>query len=360
MILIFAGFYVWQDNQNPNKNCGLGEEGQPIAFGPAFAFSLETCTTVGYGLPNSVNSYFERGCGALQFIIYLQMVWSMMFNAFLFAFFYNRLGRCEARGAQVVMSNKAIVHKEHGQVRFQFRIFDVDARYPVVEAHVRVYAVSKNRPVPRMLRILQPDDDMGGVLFLSLPSAVSHHIDLYSMLHPPTATSIDSSGLLLRQVDSKTGGRDEVICPVCGESYGTHERWVKHVRYQKIVEEKEDYPIESTHLSIEEEDLKEPIYPTTNLKELREFFKEEIAEIICVVEGIDPLMSGTFQALQSYRLEDIVWDENATYAPCLQIKKKDFAVDLDRFHEIEKPSNDQADADRSYRRHDSLCDNPTF
>ena len=224
MILVFAGVYVAVDKKDTH-GCGLGADGDPIEFGPAFAFSLETCTTVGYGLPNSVNSFFDSRCGYLQFVIYLQMVWSMMFNAFLFAFFYNRLGRCEARAVQVVLANQAVVNlSPNGQVRFQIRIFDVDAGHPVVEAHVRLLAVHKRAPVPRQLRLLQPNDELGGNLFLSLPTVVAHHIDVYSLLHPPVETSTGPSGIDLRQVDSATGGRDEIICPICGESFGEFPR----------------------------------------------------------------------------------------------------------------------------------------
>jgi len=53
-LLIFAGVYVMVDNINPDEACGLGEPGYPIKFYGAFAFSLETTTTVGYGLPNGV------------------------------------------------------------------------------------------------------------------------------------------------------------------------------------------------------------------------------------------------------------------------------------------------------------------
>lgn len=95
LIIVFAGLYVWVDNKNPEISCGLGAEGAPIKFGPAFAFSLETCTTVGYGLPNGVNAFFEGGCASLVAVIYFQMIWSMMFNAFLFAFFYSRLAKCD-------------------------------------------------------------------------------------------------------------------------------------------------------------------------------------------------------------------------------------------------------------------------
>ena len=46
-ILLFAGVYVWYDNLDVNISCGLGKVGEPMQFGAAFAFSLETCTTVG-------------------------------------------------------------------------------------------------------------------------------------------------------------------------------------------------------------------------------------------------------------------------------------------------------------------------
>ena len=299
------------------------------------SFSELSCvsTTVGYGLPNGSNAYFND-CEGLQFVIYLQMVWSMLFNAFFIAFMFARLGRSELRGAQVVASNQAIVSlSSNGQVRFQLRLFDIDAKYPVIEAHVRLYAVKKDRPVPRQLRILQPNDDLGAVLFLSLPYVVAHHIDVYSMLHPYTPQSDLSSGLILRQVDSATANREEIFCPICGESYGTHDRWARHARYQQIVERKDGYPIEGTHLSLMAKDFLPPLQPTTNLTELKEFFQQEIAEVICVVEGIDPLTSGTFQSLQSYKFDDIIWQEDALFAPCLKVSGGKIMVDLDRFHD---------------------------
>lgn len=46
-ILFFAGLYVWQDSNDTKMECGLGDAGNPIHWAGAFAFSLETCTTVG-------------------------------------------------------------------------------------------------------------------------------------------------------------------------------------------------------------------------------------------------------------------------------------------------------------------------
>lgn len=341
MILVFSGVYMWYDRLDTTISCGLGLIDEPMTAAAAFAFSLETCTTVGYGLPHGINSYFEEGCSSLQVIIYFQMAWSMIFNAFLLAFLYARLGRAESRGSQVICSSKALVSEVDGQLRFQVRLFDADARHPVVEAHVRLYAVMKHRPVPRPLRLLQPDDDMGGMLFLSFPSVVNHHVDLYSLLHPPTTnTSMNPSGLVLREVDGATCGRDDVICPVCGESYGSLERWKNHVRYQQIVEAKDEYPIEGTHLSLNLKEIEKKcdLKATNNLDELKNYFQNNVSEIICVVEGIDPMMSGTFQSLQSYRFEDIVWDKYSHFAPCLKVvedkKTRKFQVDLDRYHDI--------------------------
>ena len=164
-IIFFACLYMIFDAVNTQPECYMGTDPDTnFAFGAAFAFSLETCTTVGYGLPSGTNAFFEK-CRGLQFIAYLQQLYSMLFNAFFLSFLVNRLARSEARFAQVVNSDKAIVTLAEAQVanhepqiRLQFRLFDMDARHPVVEAHVRCYVIMKRRPIPRPLRLLQPDD----------------------------------------------------------------------------------------------------------------------------------------------------------------------------------------------------------
>lgn len=47
MIIFFAFLYIRLDKKSPEEVCGLGMDGEPITFRAAFAFSLETCTTVG-------------------------------------------------------------------------------------------------------------------------------------------------------------------------------------------------------------------------------------------------------------------------------------------------------------------------
>ena len=52
-IIAFGQLYLWYDQLNPGLHCGLGgADGSPIDFTAAFAFSLETCTTVGKVIRN--------------------------------------------------------------------------------------------------------------------------------------------------------------------------------------------------------------------------------------------------------------------------------------------------------------------
>ena len=45
-LIIFAEIYVLIDSWEVNVSCGLGKKGSPIQFFGAFAFALETTTTV--------------------------------------------------------------------------------------------------------------------------------------------------------------------------------------------------------------------------------------------------------------------------------------------------------------------------
>mmetsp|Transcript_43522 Transcript_43522/g.105081 ORF Transcript_43522/g.105081 Transcript_43522/m.105081 type:complete len:514 (+) Transcript_43522:160-1701(+) len=361
-ILIFAVVYVRIDKAYLDRNCGLGEPGTPIRFGTAFAFSLETCTTVGYGLPGGNNGFFQNNCPAVQITIYFQMVWSMMFNAFLLAFFFTKMANCENRSIQVVFADKLCVNVRdftngkvitdegdeflssvhdadevfrNSGVCLNVRCYDIDSAYPVVEAHVRMYMIDKNLKL-HVLRIMHPDDEMGGMLYTSLPSEISHHVDHHSPLAPSKYKMpflAKAHGMVFRAIDSATGNRDEIVCPVCGEAYGTYERLRKHVRYQKMVEEHDDYPEAESHRCLE---VPENI-PTLTLEDVQEYMSQNLAEIIVVVEGIDPQVSGTFQALQSYKYDDICWD--GEFVQCLHIHKDKFSVCMEKFHQVKTLSS---------------------
>ena len=253
-----------------------------------------------------------------------------MFNAFLFAFFYSVLSRCENRSSQLVFSKKLCIGTRGEKVFAWSRCYDIDASYPVVEPHVRMY-VMDNKMQMHVLRIQQPNDDTGGMLYTSLPVEVHHHIDNHSVLSPRQMPLVeDSHGLVLRTADSLTANREEIVCPVCGEAYGTYERLWKHIQYNRVVEERDDYPHESSHLGFAMPDIT-PI----SLEEVKTHFEQHISEIVVVVEGIDPQVSGTFQSLQSYKYEDIAWA--GEFEPCLSVRSNKFCVDFAKFHEVRLP-----------------------
>lgn len=341
VILFFAAIYIEADRRNPDVNCGLSVEGDgtPLRYYTAFAFSLETSTTVGYGLP--AGSAFFQNCPSVQVSVYFQQIFSMIFNAFLLAFLFARFSRCESRSHQVLFTNKAILRKDkRGRFVFEVKLYDVDSKFPLVEAHVRMYLVHycQNRNyIP--LRILRPNDDLGATLCSSIPTVISHHIDAYSAMTPPkfrkkTNCIDDQNSLVLREIDSYVGNRDGVPCPVCGEVFGTTERLLKHIRYNRLTEKHDAVPVEGSHQELTDEDLKHLAsssqnQPDLTYDEFRKFWEKNKMEVIVMFEAIGPLSSGTFQALQSYQKEDICY--GGKFAP---IFTKDNEVDLQSFHKI--------------------------
>jgi hypothetical protein len=361
IVIAFAMFYMAVDRVTGEEDCGLsGVQDVYISFSSAFSFSLETATTVGYGLPGSSNGFFNN-CWPLQMTIYFQMVTSLVFNAFLFAFVFARLARAERRGFQVVWSNKAVVRKTDKGYQLDVRVFDVDAEYPLVEAHVRLYTIRHKGVEEGALedvkfdpvRITVPNDEITTSLFVSLPNVVRHHIDRYSSLLPPAKTLssttsnagdpangvvTDSSSLLLREMDEASGSRSGYQCTVCGESgYSSLENLRRHVKFNAKVERQSN--IKGCHDTIDLRKLverEEGDVDDLGFERLEEFWLEEDIEIIGIFEAIDPLMGCTFQSLQSWTCDDIVF--GARHANCVATnagKRGKTIVDLEQFHELD-------------------------
>ena len=330
-ILVWAAIYQLSDNfGNLAVDCGLGKKNETLTFAASFAFAMETATTVGYGLPSGSNGFFEQGCAHIQAPIYFQMVFNMLFNAFMFAFFYSQLSKSETRSVQLVFSNKLIIGVKDDQVYASVRCYDLDSANPLVEAHARMYMLD-HRLKLKPLRIVDPDDDNGAFMHLSIPQEIIHEVDHYSALSPRsmplTTTEKNSTRLNLRSVDSTTGSRDAINCPICGETFATYRLLQAHCDYSKMIEEREEYPIEISHRSFVMPDIT-PI----SLSEVQQHVERTLSEIVVVVEAIDPQLSGTFQALQSYKYDDIEF--GADFEHCMSVKENKIAVDMERFHNI--------------------------
>ena len=349
-ILFFTVVYIMVDggsfgnNSNIDKACGLSGSGSHIHFAAAFAFAMETATTVGYGLPGDSNAFFEEGCLHVQVAIYFQMVFNMLFNAFMFAFFFSQLSKSEKRSVQLVYSNKLVIGVKEGsndnKVYASVRCYDLDSSYPLVEAHARMYLLDHKLKL-KPLRLVDPDDDHGGMMHPSMPQEIVHEIDHHSALSPirgrmpfviPEGTAQAQSGsvkLPLRSIDSVTGGRNEIACPVCGDTFPTYELLKKHADWNKMIEEKDGYPVESSHRSFVMPDDITPI----SLSEVQKHIEQTLSEIVVVVEAIDPQLSGTFQSLQSYKYENIEF--GAEFENCMNVNNsKHIVVDMQKFHKI--------------------------
>lgn len=287
------------------------------------------------GLPGDSNAFFESGCHGVKAAIFCQMTWSMLFNAFLFAFFYSQLSKSERRSLQLVFSDKLCINvSREGRVCASVKCYDIDSAFPVVEAHARMYLLDHKLQM-NPLRLTNPDDNLGGMLYPSIPQKIIHHIDHHSALAPTRthlmpllASSRTNSAVPLRSCDSANAERDEIICPVCGDCFGTYERLAAHVRFNKMIEKQEGYPIQDSHQAFEMPDTS----PLT-LQEVTDHIEKTMSEIVVVVEAIDPQLSGTFQANQSYKYEDIVF--GADHETCTSITPDNkIQVDMRTFHQI--------------------------
>lgn len=199
---IFMGFGVvyWGVAQFPSwfGACGLvhqdlngtATEGAPMKFFDALFFSVETQATIGYGAPTDI---FFADCPLILLIITLQTVVGLFLDAALLGVLFNRVARGTPRANTILFSDRAVVRKIRGRYHFMFQVCEI-RKHALLEAHVRVYTVRKDvdhlatgdvayyQPFP--MRLQHPDDELGGMLLMSLPNIVVHAMDSWSPLVP--------------------------------------------------------------------------------------------------------------------------------------------------------------------------------
>jgi hypothetical protein len=228
----------------------------------------------------------------------------------------------------------------------EIRVFDADAAHPICEAHVRIYAsILGESQHLQVCRLLRPDDSQNGFLFTSVPYSIIHEIDFFSPLTPSNARKLQKehgqwligwNGLERRESDARNQTSYGWICPVCATTCGEMGRLIQHIKYMKLQDKFSNVPKEHSHERISDKLLDLSLeYGLESLDVTSLKRHLENIEIICVVEGIDPITSGTFQALQSYTIDDLVF--GGSFMPCVRLDKDEIVVDLDKFHRIARP-----------------------
>ena len=83
--------------------------------------------------------------------------------------------------------------------------------------------------------------------------------------------------------------------------------------------------------AIAEEELKERLAERMRL--VKEHMIRTNAEVLVLIEGVDPTTSDTVQARQSYTVDDICWD--ATFVPCARRQTDGgIRIDFDQLHAV--------------------------
>ena len=325
LVIIFSFGAIYY---NVSTECGLSMK----SWLDASYFSIVTFATIGYGTPDI---YFNECMDGFATIT-VQSYVGVLFDAIVIGLIFTRIVRGSTRASTIVFSDKAVIREIRGKFYFSFQVVEM-RMHQLVEAHVRCYAINHSYNMNKFkkysndssnsslddednnlmnhnnnqdnnmdnhdqtspnlffkqtyMRLTQPDDDLGGHLFLSLPSNVIHHIDTSSPLCPRNLRSA-------------------------------------RTRYPRVVKRYDDFE-DGDNVFVNDH---KKAYP--NLREgINDHLNSADLEIIVLVEGIDALTSYTIQARHSYTVDDVEWD--ATFASCVYPDEDNIPhIDFDRFHKV--------------------------
>jgi hypothetical protein len=294
------------------KKCNIDTK----SFMDAYYFSLETIMTIGFG---TKDRYFG-GCWEGAFLIMFEAMTGVFLDAVFFGLIYQRVSRGSKRAATMIFSDKAIIREIRGHLYFMFQVVEMRDVGQMIEGHVRAYAVRHLHDSntgkttyfqSHSMRLQHPDDEIGGMLLLSLPSVVVHRIDAWSPLLPPA-----------RQASDQNHGPEHDPSSIY--------RWPDVLQREADVESGNRERVGSIS-----NDLKSGSRATAGMRQsVADFINNSSLEVVTIVEGICNTTSDSLQCRHSYTVDDIVWDHE--FSPCVS-KRSDGGAQIDfaAFHKIE-------------------------
>ncbi|KAH8049650.1 hypothetical protein JL720_15557 [Aureococcus anophagefferens] len=219
--------------------------------------------------------------------------------------------------------------------------------HQLIEGHVRCYAVrdetdARGRVAPFQqcaMRLDKPDDELGGWLFLALPSVVVHRLDAWSPLVPP-APRVEARGAGRRTPAAKPRRR-----PMATYAFPALQRRTPTPaagpRSAATCAARPTRTPAASRATSRRRTRPPPPLRRNRRAAVDAFMEASGHEIVVVVEGVDPITSNTVQATHSYCYRardgedrrDVVWD--CDFRPCVSRDDRGRCrIDYAAFHEL--------------------------
>ncbi|CAF1282807.1 unnamed protein product [Adineta steineri] len=173
IIMVVHGDFS-SNNSNSTNRCVDGVK----TFGGLILYSIETQQTIGYG-----TRAVTENCTAGIFLLIIQSCFGLIIQALWVGLVYTKLSRPKKRRRTLMWSDKALITIRDGYLTLQCRLGDMRYRSTLVEAHIRMYFVSKrltkeNEIIPLNLIDMNVGYDEGkDRLFFNWPIIIEHKIN---------------------------------------------------------------------------------------------------------------------------------------------------------------------------------------
>jgi hypothetical protein len=183
VIFFWSGWYMLL--MKHHGGCFSGTQGKYV---DALLFSVVTQMTIGYG-----NTAPDQ-CWAATFLVIIQSVIGIVFDAVTLGIIFAKISHPHQRSRSIFISNKAVISRRDGILKFMFRIADV-RNAQVVEPKVRAYLytwgegrkTAEGEKIPVRVESIELDYIDGMLL---LPLIIEHTIDERSPLCGHTFSSL--------------------------------------------------------------------------------------------------------------------------------------------------------------------------